>query len=254
MAVFHESNGGIAAGQETFWPLNKFAVAEKHKGAGSQRCVVAGLSYVIGAGGMDIEDVVRTVKYAGSPMTSLGCVPFNDVGGGWTELFGILDVPSGEATISFDIDVDGYFGNSPWYVRGSSVAYTGVDGFGTVVTEYGSGTSLSMAATGAGSTKVVQAFGARAGLSTYNRTQRYLGTAGVSLVMGDMDGTGSSANFTATRAASGAWSGVSVVLLPADIVGSVKPIVAEPAIRIAGRRLPRPGTNRRTVFTVPVEA
>lgn len=254
MAVFPDAVGKGQAGQTTFLPLLDYKLFWDHTAAGgSESGVVVGLSYAVG-GDTELDDLTRTVKYGGLKLDSLGVALWNDVEGAWTELFGGVGIPAGKAQVTVDVKKSGFIAAPSWILRGNSVSYTGVAGFGTVVEEGGTGTSLSMSATGAGSTMVAQVYGAAKGLSAYNRTQRFLGNSGAALLMGDMDGTGSSADFTATKAASGPWGGVSAVLLPTDIYGAALTAETDTATSASGRRTARPGTNRRTVFTPPAEA
>lgn len=255
MAVFYDATGKGQAGQTTFLPLLDYKLNWQHTASGgSDIAVVVALSYAVG-GTTELDDLTRTVKYEGMQLDSLGVVLWNNAEGGWTELFGGVGVPAGKANVTVDVRKSGLIAAPSWILRGNSVSYNGVGSFGTVVETYGSGTSLSMSATGASSTMVAQAYGAKAGLSAYNRTQRYLGNSpGSALAMGDMDGTGSSASFTATKAASGEWGGMSVVLIPTDIYGAAITADADTATSASGRRTARPGTNRRTVFTPAAEA
>lgn len=251
MAAFYASTGRGGANQNVFLPSKFVATDWPDEGAGSQRAVLADVAYSLQ--GADLEGLVRTVTYGGVPMTSLGVVALNNVDGDWVEVFGLLDVPPGKGSIVADVRRTSSFALPHVYIRGNSFSYTGVESFGTVGTEYGTGTSLSMSATGPNASKVHQCFAARAGLTEYNRAQRYSGSAGIALVSGDADGTGSSMSFTAKRASSGTWAGISVVLNPADVIATAEPVIAQPVLSSSGRRLSRPGTNRRTVFTVPVE-
>ena len=95
------------------------------------------------------------------------------------------------------------------------------------------------------------AYGGLAGLSAFTQTQRFLQNNRSPLVIGDAQGTGSSQTFAATQASSKDWGGVSVILNPADIYASAKPTVLDMSVSAKCLRLPRPGVNRRSTFTVP---
>lgn len=249
MAVFHEATGPGAA---EFWPLISVPVIDvafRHpRGVGAHRAVLVGMAYWVHLG--DIEDLDRTVTYDGVEMTSLGVQPFNDTGDSWLELFGILEAPAGGRVRAV---LSGEF-LAPRSLRAASVSYTGVDAIGTVTESYGTGTALAAAATAPAAGKAVQVFGTRTGLTAYTQTQRYVNNTYIGLAIGDVDGDGEEQDFAATRATAGPWASIAAVLNPADLVASAKPIVVEPALSAAGRRLPRPGIPRRVVFNVEPEA
>lgn len=248
MAVFYEAS----AGEHESWPVIGFPTIDvnfRHpKGTGGRRAVLVAMSFRVYGG--SIGGITRGASYDGVPMTSLGVQAFNDEDGGWLEVFGILDAPAGGAVRA--VLSDGLF--SARWMRAASISYTGVEDFGDVDETYGSGTSLTGAATAPSAGRSVQVFGTKGGLTGYTQTQRYLSSSGIALLAGDVAGDGGEENFAATRASSGSWAGISVVLNPADIVGSAKPLVTEPLLYATGRRLPRPGIPRRVVFDIQPEA
>jgi hypothetical protein len=249
MAVFLDAvgPGGAFSSPNISWPV---AVAEwNHPGPGLHKTVVVGVSFQVD--GQTLSSLGRACSYDGLPMTSLGIAEWGGAGhGAWTELWGIVDVPGGKRIHS---EVSGGF-FAGRRLRGESLSYTGVDSFGTVVTATGTGTALSVAGTTTAANMIVQAFGTLSGLSAYTATQRHISNDAISLVMGDAVGTGSAITFGATRAASDVWSGLTVVLKASDIVATAKPLAATPVVSASGRRLPRPGITRRTVFNVQPEA
>lgn len=249
MPVFHEATG---PGGAEFWPLISIPaidVAFRHpKGVGARRAVLVAMSFRVYSG--DIEDLDRTVTYDGIEMPSLGVQAFNDTGDAWLELFGLLEAPSGGRIRAL---LAGEF-LAPRWLRVGSVSYTGVDDFGTIAEASGTGTALADAATAPASGMAVQVFGTKTGLTAYTQQQRYLSNYGISLAIGDVVGDGTEKDFAATRAAAGPWASMTAVLTPADLVATAKPIVVEPTLTAAGRRLPRPGIPRRVVFNVEPEA
>lgn len=248
MAVFHEATAGDSE-VWNFLAFPTFDVRFRHpKASGGRRAVLVAVSFRIW--GAAIGDVTRGASYAGATMTSLGIQEFNDDDYSWLEVFGLLDAPPG-GDVRVVISDDSIATRS---MRATSISYTGVESFGTVTESYGTGTELSAAATAPSAGKAVQFFGAKAGLTGYNHTQRYLNSSGIALAGGDVDGDGEEQTFEATRASSGTWAGVSVILNPADLVGSSQAITAEPALLASGRRLPRPGIPRRVVYDIQPEA
>ena len=248
MAVFPDAVGlgGLFSSPNISWPI---AYADwDHPGTGLHKTVVVAVSFQVD--GQELTDLGRLVTYDGLPMTSLGIAEWGGAGhGAWTELLGIVDVPGGKR-IHAEVS-GGFFAGRR--LRGGSLSYTGVDSFGTVVTATGTGTALSVAGTTTPADLIVQAFGTLSGLSAYTATQRHISNDAISLVMGDSVGTGA-ITFGATRASAGVWSGLTVVLNAADIVATAKPLTATPIVSASGRRLPRPGITRRTVFDVQPEA
>lgn len=249
MAVFHEATGPGSGESYPLLSLGHIDVDFRHpKGAGAHRAVLVPVSYRVYAG--ELEDLNRVVTYDNIPMTSLGVQPFNNTGDSWLELFGMLEAPSGGKVHAA---VSGEFLAARW-IRAVSLSYTGVDSFGTITTTYGTGTALTAEATAPAAGKAVQVFGTRTGLKDYTQTQRYLNNTGIALGAADADGDGTAKTFAAARAVAGPWASMTVVLNPADLVASAKPVVVEPRMSAYGRRLPRPGIPPRRVFDVKPEA
>lgn len=249
MAVFYEAT---APGAKSFWPsilIPRVDVGFKHPNArgGSSRAVLVALSYVVLGG--DIDDLTRPVTYNDIEMESLGVQAYNNVDGGWLELFGLLDAdPGGQVHAAVIGQI-----LAPRWLRASSVSYTGVGSFGTITETFGTGTALTGAASAPAAGMNVQAFGMDAGVTGYTRRQRYLNTADLTLLMGDAAGTGSSVSFGATAAESKPWANITAVLNPADTVATAEPIIADPVLAGAGRRLARPALPHRVVFNVSPE-
>lgn len=250
MAVFYDSVGSGAAFDHPVISLSPIELFWTHTAPKGQVAVVAAVSYWVASAGLG--DLTRTCWYGATEMTSLGIKAWNNGTNGWTELFGILNPPKGKQIVHARI-VGGPLAGK--LARANSVSYTGADGFGAVTT--GSGTAAgteTVTANAVGAAKIVAAFsGRQTGLNSFNQTQRSLSNTAQPLLIGDATGTGSDLNFTTTRAKTGDWSAVAVVINPADIVATASGVAATPTIRAAGRRLPRPGTTRRTVFAAPAE-
>lgn len=248
MAVFYGSRGAGGLWHAPHVSLPIAHVRYKVPQALGSRCaVVIPVSYAVG--GASPSDLEREASYEGVEIPSLGIQPWNDVSGpakGYLEFFGLADVEPGGTV---DVTVAG-FALSPRSVRSSAIVGTGVEALGEVVKSYGTGDTLTCTGNAPAAGIIVQAFAARSGLAGYTQQQRYLDNTGIALMIGDAEGTGSSVSFGATMAKAGPWAGMSVVLEPADIVATVKPLVAEPILKASGRRLPRPGLPRRVTFDI----
>lgn len=249
MGVFYEATG---PGEAEFWPLISVPAIDvrwRHpKVVGGHRAVLVPMAYQVLFG--ELEDLNRKVTYDGADMASLAVMPFNNTGDSWLELFGILEAPPGgriQAVLA------GEFLNGR-VLRATSVSYTGVESFGAIAATYGTGTALAGAAAPPAAGMAVQAFGTKTGLKSYTQTQRYLNNTGISLAVGDVEGDGGAKSFAATRAKAGPWANITAVLNPADLVASAKPLVVQPQLSAAGRRLPRPGIPRRVVYDIQPEA
>lgn len=254
MAVFFDSAG---AGDRYYEPVlsvpGPMDLWWKHTISGSQAALVVAVAYRINAA--SIDNLNRRVWCGTTQMDSLGYKTWGSAGTahGWTELFGLLNPPTGQQKIHVSI-IGGVIAAGK-VARGSSVSYTGVDGFGTVTSAGLSSGSLSVSATGASATKVVAAFGGeRLGIGSLNRTQRYLSNTTPCLAIEDADGTGSSLAFTASAANSYDSSALAVVVTAADIVATATGVVATPLTQAQARRYPRPGVTRRAVFSAEPES
>lgn len=253
MAVFFDSVGTGGYFTEPVLSIGPIDMLWSHTAPpGRQVGVVAAMSYWVYNG--DLVNLTRNVWYGFTEMQSLGVKAWTTgSGSGWTELFGLIDPPDGKQVVHGRV-----LGGFPFVGklgRGNTVSYTGVDSFGTVTNAAGtsSGTQ-TLTATGAGATKIVAAYGTKnVGLSNFSQTQRYLSNTYCSLLLGEADGTGSTTTFTTTRALTGPWGALGVVLNAADIVGTATGVSTAPNLTTIGRRLPRPGTNRRTVYAAEPE-
>lgn len=251
MAVFYDNVGPGDFFIQDPIAVSPVSVGWDHYASGSQIGVLVGLSYWVYSAAL--TDLTRTVTCGGKAMTSLGAKQWGTTSG-WTEVFGLTGVPEGKnhisAVVSGGLPLVGRAG------RGASLSMSGVGGFGTAVTASGTAAGpLSVAATAAAIGRTVSVFGsAQVGLKNFNQTQRYLSNTGVALLMGDADGSGSSTTFSTDRTASGPWGAVAVPVIAADLIATLSPLVAEPIVSSAGKRFARPGTNRRTVFTIEPEA
>ncbi|MCX2931420.1 hypothetical protein ORI20_14135 [Mycobacterium sp. CVI_P3] len=250
MAVF---SAGVGGGDLADWAINGFsldnAVGWNHPLSGSDIAVLGALSYAVNT--TTLASLTRAMKCDGVTMDSLGVVAWNDLsGGGWTEVFGLVGVPEGTPRITASVEGAG---TSQRVIRGSSVAYTGVEGIGDVTTAFDTGTALAVAGDASAASMIAAFFGTRSGLSNANETQRYLQNTSTSLLISEARGTGSSFDFTASRALSGPWSAITVVLNPSSSVASVQPIVVAPRITAELGRVPRPTGPRRVIFDVEPE-
>lgn len=250
MAVFPGAVGGGDLANQAFLGFSlDNAVGWNQPVAGSDVAVLGALSYAVNT--TTLASLTRTMKCGGVAMDSLGVIAWNALtGGGWTEVFGIVGVAPGTARMTASVTGAD---TSQRVIRGSSVAYTGADSFGTVTTASGTGTSLSIAGNASAASMIAAFFGTRSGLSNANKTQRYLQNSATTLLISEAPGTGSSFNFTATRALSGVWSAITVVVNPADSVASVQPLIVAPRMTASATRLPRATGPRRVIFDVEPE-
>jgi hypothetical protein len=254
MAVFYDSVGNGAVFDESIisFPIPMDCFWWHQAPAGRQTAVVVAVSYWVT--GASLSDLTRRCWYGAMEMQSLGYKAWaSGSSNGWVEMFGILNPPKGRQIVHAWIN-----GGLPFVgkqARANSVSYTGVDGFGAVTNAAGSGSgSLSVSSTGNASTRIVTAFGSNVtGFTGYNRTQRSISNTAMALAIGDAAGTGASDTVSVSRVKSGPWAAMSVVLNAADIVATATGVTAAPMFTSAGRRYPRPGTNRRTRFTVEPE-
>jgi hypothetical protein len=252
MAVFYNSIGTGGTLYSPVITLIPFSFSWKHTATGSQIGVVAAVSYWVY--GSTIGQLTRTVKYGGVTMTSLGVQQWG-TDSGWIEMFALSNAPKGTQTVT--VDIRGGLALVTRLGRGNTVAYTGVDDFGTF-SSAGNSSSSSMSVAGGSPVSAgisVGAFAAKeAGISVFNQNTRYQNNTHMSLAFGDVQGNGAAQTFTATRAGSGPWGGGSVVVNPADIVAVAKPVVATAKTSAQGKRYPRsPSFVRRSVFSVSSE-
>lgn len=251
MAVFPEAVGqGDAESHPHIAPPVINGSYRHPAGDGAHRLVLIYLVFkVYGAG---LTDTVRHVSYGDIALESAAVTDFG-ADGEWLECFAIPEALPGQK-VSWA--VSGML-LSPKWVRINSVSYTGCDDDApTFVTAHGNGTTLTgTALTAPSAGKAVQAFGSRTGLSGFSDNQLYANNTGMSLMIGDADGTGSPDTLTASRAVTGKWGSIGCIITPADVVGTPKPIRSRSRITVSGRRLPRPGVvPRRHVLDVKPEA
>lgn len=224
----------------------------RHTASGSQIGVLVALAFWYGTGVSTLSDVDRRVFYDNDQMDSLGAVQWGTAKG-WTELFGIVNPEPGRKWIRVRLAGGGIGGR---IARAASVSYTGVDSFGTVVTNSGSAAGpLTVTGTGSNATKVVAAFGSTTvGFAAATQTPRFLSNTGMALLIADATGSGSSQTFSAARGLTGGWGAASVVVNPADIVATATGVTADPTLHSLARRYPRPGITRRAIFAAEPES
>lgn len=252
MAVFYENVGSGALLNESFIsfpaPLDLFWF---HNSKGSEVAAITAVTYWVY--NASLSDLTRRAWYGTTEMTPLGIKPWSTGSAhGWTEMFGLMNPPKGTQIMHAQIAGLPFVGK---IARCNSVTYTGVDSFGTVITASGSSSgTLTVTGNGSSATRIVAAFGTNAtGLSSFTQSQRYLSNTAMSLLIGDAAGTGSDVSFSTTRTNAGAWGSLAVVLNPADITANATGTIAAPILTATGRRYPRPGTNRRTIFAAEPE-
>jgi hypothetical protein len=176
-----------------------------HNASGSDRAVLVAIEDVAGA--------VSSITYGGVSMSLLASQNGNNQSGSTLYVYGLTGPATGSQTVSVIC-------TSASGIVGNSVSFTGVGSFGTAVKAFGTTASLSMSATAATNGMIFQAFGAwdsAVTLSSYNRTQRFVGNVNqAALIGGHATGTGSSLSFTASCNTTGNWwSGIAIPLVAA---------------------------------------
>lgn len=156
-----------------------------------------------------------TATVGSTPMTLLQNLAMPS-GGGRVVIFGLLAPPTGSQTVTISI---GSHGSGSVFTAANSASYINVSSFGTVATNTGTGTALSLSVPSSAGQRVFQIFGnavSSGSLSGYNQTSRYNQpyTSGTNFptVMGDAAGA-ATVSFSATGS-SGAWAGAGVPLIP----------------------------------------
>lgn len=252
MAVF---SGSVGDGDLANQSINGFSldngVAWRQANDGSGVAVLAAMSYAVNT--TTLASLDREMKCDGTEMDSLGVVAWNNLtGGGWIEVFGIIGADPDPKRARITGGVNGA-GNSQRVIRGASLSFTGVESFGTVTEEFGTGTALAVAGDAVAASMIAAFFATRSGLKNTNKTQRYLQNTATSLAICEARGTGSSFDFTADRDPAGPWAAITVVLNPASNVASVKPLVVPPYMVAEAGMVPRPTGKRRVIFDVVPE-
>jgi hypothetical protein len=168
----------------------------------------------------------RTVKVGTRTMTSLGSIPIltNSVFApvGWTELFGIINPPTGAQSIFVTCGL-------AEQITGSSVAYNGAASFGAAATSanlLGNSHTLPPVigppkgvAVAAFSVTTNQTLTAGAG-----STLRWRGAAAASLAIEDVLTTGGSVSMSMSASGLATWSGVVVPVVSATIASINYPV------------------------------
>jgi hypothetical protein len=138
----------------------------------------------------DVQPVV-TASVGSTAMILLGGIPIGNYKGLGTYwglvLFGLLNPPTGTQTISLSV------ASGTDYIAANSVSYFNVSGFGSIFTNTGTDTTLSLAAPSIAGQMVVNAFTDTEGtLTAYNQTTRssiaYAASVNEPLLIGDAPG------------------------------------------------------------------
>jgi hypothetical protein len=146
-----------------------------------------------------------TCQVGSTPMTQIGSPLF--MGSFYYYIFGLLAPPTGAQTITL--------AGGGLYSNGDSCSYNNVTTIGSLLSNTGSGPSLTHAVSAATGQMVFQVFGVNVDgtITTYNQTQRYFSqTSGQTppVMIGDAPGA-STVNFAAA-APSASWLSLAVVL------------------------------------------
>ncbi len=109
-----------------------------HTIGGSATALVVGIGSFFNGSTGNSSLTTHTVKVGTTPLTQLGIINCGNANGnGWTELWGLINPPTGAQTITVVENVSA----SACFLYGNSVSYTGVGHFGTPVLNSGSGTN-----------------------------------------------------------------------------------------------------------------
>ena len=224
MAVFFDS-AGVGANNS-----NGNAVTWQHVVSGSATALVVGLSFY----GVDYTSVTRSVRIGTKALASLG-ITYNYTTLGWTELFGIINPPTGVQIVAANTSLSGR-------ITANSVSYIGVKSISPAVTTRGNAMPASVTVTSTTASMAVAAFGAAySNTMTLNPTGtlRWNTASGIpSMALEDINGTGSSVTL-GINAANMAWGAVAANLVAAVIVPqnvlatAVLPVTAQPTATIS---------------------
>lgn len=151
-----------------------------------------------------------------TPMTLLGVVTDgNTASNGWTEVWGLINPPTGSQTITYKESAGASFPSTII----NSVSYSGVASFGTAVTNFGSGLSLTTGSVVSAVGDMVFASisgdgGVHPLVLSGGGTQRYNGSASASINLLIQDIAGAPTDtLTATSTGSAGWGTVAVDLI-----------------------------------------
>ncbi|WP_136244762.1 hypothetical protein [Mycobacterium intracellulare] len=153
------------------------------------------------------------VKYGDAAMIPLGLVYNNNVAAsGATAMYGLADVPAGQATITVT------FGTTA-YASGSSLSFTNVSSAGIVTNTFGTGTVLSQTVACSASQAVVQVFGNQgyAKLGDFTGTDcvyTFVPNGAYHSLGAALSWSGTSTTFNATGSVADNWGALAVVLNP----------------------------------------
>jgi len=202
----------VGASNDTLSGFSSAAtITSTHTCSGANRAVVIAIAAI--NNGLDASGQSRVATYDSVTMTSLGMV--QDVAGSasFVELFGLLNPPTGSKTWTVVVQNGGNTGRA---LIGAPISYNGVASFGTVYTNFGSSSAMTVVATSALNEMVVQAFEAQAAISSYDKTSRLAGTvAGHSTAIQAGDAVGAASISFGAIVASGNWAGIVARLVPA---------------------------------------
>lgn len=184
------------------------ALTNSHTISASANCCIA----ILGCSGGSSTTLTATGKVGSTAMTQLGKIGPLTAGSDhlYIFIFGLLGTPTGAQTITVTTS-----GSVNSYGL-QSMSFSGVQGFGSAVSNSGSGTTATQAVAAVQGEAVVQAFvnGSSGTFSAYNQTQDYL-VAGSSFlyptIIGHAPGA-ASVSFSATETSS-SFQGLAVPLL-----------------------------------------
>lgn len=208
VVVFDAASSGATSTSGT-------ATANLTVGASASALVAEVTGYYNGSTG-NASLTTHTCTVGGTPMSLLGIFDCGgSPGSGWVELWGLMDPPIGAQSVVVTEATSGGAVN----LNVTATSYRGVSGFGTPVTNSGTGTAVSsgniVSVTG---NKVVSAQGAyNRALNTPNQTQRYdqpnSGNGNyVTLLVQDAPGAGT-VGLTCSAGLGAHWGSVSVNLI-----------------------------------------
>lgn len=192
-----------------------------HTCSGDNRVLLVATDIFRSGSGGSAPSGVRTCKYAGVDMVSLGVQQYLD-GTGWIEVWGLVNPAAGTNQVTWTHDQAPTL--KDW--DGGSVSYTGAGSFGSVAIDRGSSASPSVTvACQSSMSRAVGFFQSRANFSAPTQTQRYLDNTSPRLLIQDVVGA-ASVTLAATVSAN-SWAAVAV-----DVVTSSVPTVADDVVSV----------------------
>lgn len=203
-------------------PIPVIPVAYESTGVGQQAIAAsASWAHTIGGSALVVGVIAQSASSAASVTAQVGATAMTQLGKTspvgpnsgfyfWSLLFGLLNPPTGNQTISLSIG-----GGGTTVIGGNSVSYRNVGGFGTVVSATGLSSAPALSVSSARGQMVAETFSTwNTSPSGYTQTSRYslnVSSPARGFLIGDALGA-PTVNFSA--AACDQWEAAAVPLIP----------------------------------------